>query len=250
MSVKESIAKRNGSQARDLVKGVKAKYQLAVTKEPLLSVIVEMDAYKATRAKIEAYDEQVDHLLCRKHSERTLKEKLSGDACKRSFEHLYKALYYRFSEHGCLKEINAAISQAPESTKDYIRKWWLDNRRLWAYYACQHSCLLLQVTATNPVESWHHSLKIHAQGKGRMLSFSLSAVAMHTLKIANQWELREEETATKFKTYQAAERQMYPQLAKFSGPIQQFMVGQLKKAMEAQNDGEYRSFLLLSCYPY
>ncbi len=47
-----------GSQARDPVKGVKAKYQLAVTKEPLLSVIVEMDAYKATRAKIEAYGEQ------------------------------------------------------------------------------------------------------------------------------------------------------------------------------------------------
>ena len=47
----------DGSQARDPVKGVKAKYQLAVTKEPLLSVIVEMDAYKATRAKIEAYSE-------------------------------------------------------------------------------------------------------------------------------------------------------------------------------------------------
>ena len=37
---------------------MKAKYQLAVTKEPLLSVIVEMDAYKATQAKIEAYGEQ------------------------------------------------------------------------------------------------------------------------------------------------------------------------------------------------
>ncbi len=50
--------KRNGSQARDPVKGVKAKYQLAVTKEPLLSVIVEVDAHKATRAKIEACGEQ------------------------------------------------------------------------------------------------------------------------------------------------------------------------------------------------
>ena len=58
MSAKESIAKRNGSQARDPVKSVKAKYQLAVTKEPLLRVIVEMDAYKATSAKTEAYGEQ------------------------------------------------------------------------------------------------------------------------------------------------------------------------------------------------
>ena len=46
---------RNGSQARDPVKGVKVKYQLAVTKEPLLSVIIEIDVYKATRAKIKVY---------------------------------------------------------------------------------------------------------------------------------------------------------------------------------------------------
>lgn len=50
--------KRNRSQARDPIKGVKAKYQLAVTKESLLSVIVEMNAYKATRANIEVYGEQ------------------------------------------------------------------------------------------------------------------------------------------------------------------------------------------------
>ena len=55
MSAKEQLTKRNGTQARDPVKGVRAKYQLAITKEPLLSVIVEMDAYKATRAKIEVY---------------------------------------------------------------------------------------------------------------------------------------------------------------------------------------------------
>ena len=205
----------------------------------------EQKAVRLAFRGLEEGEQQVDHFLCRKHSERTLKERLSGDACKKPFEHLYKALYYRFSEHGCLEEINAAISHAPESKKDYIRKWWLENRRFWAYYARQHSCLLLQVTTTNPVESWHHSLEIHAQGKGRMLSFSLSGVAKHTLKIANQWELREEETATKFRTYQAAECQMYPQLAKFPGPVQQLMVGQLKKAMEAQDDGEYRSVQLL-----
>ena len=36
------------TQARDSVKSVKAEYQLAVTKESLLRVILEMDAYKAT----------------------------------------------------------------------------------------------------------------------------------------------------------------------------------------------------------
>ena len=51
------MAKRNGSQARDPVKGVKAKYQFAVTKEPLLRVIVWTDAYKVTITKIKAYRE-------------------------------------------------------------------------------------------------------------------------------------------------------------------------------------------------
>ncbi len=205
----------------------------------------EQKAVRLAFRGLEEGEQQVDHFLCRKHSERTLKEKLGADSCKKSFEHLYKALYYRFSEQGCKDEVHAAINAAPDHKKEYIRKWWLDTRKLWAYYARQHSCLLLQVTTTNPVESWHHSLKIHAQGKGAMLRFSLSGVATHTLKIADQWELREEETATKFRTYQSAECQLYPELAKFPGPVQQLIVGQLKKAMEAQDEGIYQ--LIYAC---
>ena len=77
----------------------------------------------------------MDYFLCRKHSERTLKKQLGVDNCKKFFEHLYKALYYHFSEHGCLEEIHAAINAALDSKKEYIRNWWLDTRKLWAYYA-------------------------------------------------------------------------------------------------------------------
>ena len=70
-----------------------------------------------------------------------------------------------------------------------------------------------------------------------MLRFSLAGVALHTLKIADQRALRDEETATKWRTYQSAECQLYPELAKFPGPVQQLIVGQLKKAMEAQDEG-------------
>ena len=67
---------------------------------------------------------------------------------------------------------------------------------------------------------------------------SLSGVAKHVLKIADQWELREEETAVNFRTQQSAECSMYSHLADLPGPIQKLMVGQLKKAMEAQDEGE------------
>ena len=198
----------------------------------------EQKAVRLAFRGLEEGEQQVDHFLCRKHSERTLKLKLAGDSCKKSFEHLYKALYYRFSEQGCLDEIHEAIAKAPESKKEYIRQQWLDTRRLWAYYARQHSCLLLQVPTTNSLESWHHSLKIHADGKGAMLRFSLSGVAKHVLKIGDQWELRDQQTAVNFRTQQSAECSIYPHLADFPGPIQKLMVGQLKKAMEAQDEGE------------
>lgn len=71
---------------------------------------------------------------------------------------------------------------------------------------------------------------------------------MHVLKIADQWELRDEETAVKFRAYQSAECQMYPELARFPGPVQQLMVSQLKKAMEAQDEGKlHLSTLFLHC---
>ena len=55
---------------------------------------------------------------------------MRGDACKKSFEHLYEALYYRFSEPDCLDDINAAINEAPEFKKNYIRTRWLETGRL------------------------------------------------------------------------------------------------------------------------
>lgn len=57
MSIKDAMALRNESQDGDPVKGLKAKYQLAVMKEPSLRVITGADAYKAVMAKIEVYEE-------------------------------------------------------------------------------------------------------------------------------------------------------------------------------------------------
>ena len=58
MIAEEAMAKRNGSKARDPIKGVTGRYQLGVLKEPLLKVIVGADTYKAIMAKIEAYGEK------------------------------------------------------------------------------------------------------------------------------------------------------------------------------------------------
>ena len=132
---------------------------------------------------------EVDHFLYRKHSERTLGRALSGNTCKQVRKHLYAALYYRLSEPGCDDSIKSALAAAPnQKTKDYIQKEWVATKRQWAYYARQHSSLLLQVPGTNPVESWHASLKKHAKGKKAVHKFSLLGCASHVLRIGDQWE--------------------------------------------------------------
>ncbi len=107
----------------------------------------------------------MSHFLCRTHSEPSLNRALAGDKCKQTREHLYKALYFRKTRHGCENSIQSAIAAASADKRDYIKREWWNTHKLWANYARQHSCLLLQCMTTNAVESWHHSLKMHAEGE-------------------------------------------------------------------------------------
>lgn len=61
---------------------------------------------------------------------------------------------------GFEQSIEAATYKASEGKKNiYTLKWW-STRYQWAYYACQHSCLLLQCMTTNSVTSlWSIMLK-------------------------------------------------------------------------------------------
>lgn len=113
-----------------------------------------------------AGETKVSHLLCREHFKRTLDRKLAGDKCKRAKGHLYDALHYRKTGLGCEDSIKKAINAASENKCDYMGREWYKTRTQWANYARQHSFLFLQCLTTNAVESWHSSLKRHAERKG------------------------------------------------------------------------------------
>ena len=72
-----------------------------------------------------------------------------------------------------------------------------------------------------------------------MLRFSLIGCSNHILKIGDQWERRDHDTAVTWRSYQSAECQKYPLLAKFPRPIQALIVEQLKKAVAATEQGEF-----------
>ena len=125
----------------------------------------EQRAVKLAFRGLRAGEQEVSHFLCRTHSERTLNRKLAGDKCKKSKEHLYRALYFRKTRGGAEDSVNEALAVAPDDvTHKYIKDNWYATLSMWANYARQHFCILLQCMTTNIVESWHASLKTHGGG--------------------------------------------------------------------------------------
>jgi len=73
---------------------------------------------------LEAGEQEVDHLLCKVHSLRTIQKALAGEVNSKAREHLLAALYNRKTSIECEESINAAIDAAPEGQKAYIKKEW------------------------------------------------------------------------------------------------------------------------------
>lgn len=199
---------------------------------------------------------EVSHFLCRKHSERTLDQKLAGPKCKKAKKHLYDALYYRKTGPGCEDSIKKAIDAAPKDKRNYIEQEWYQTRAQWANYACQHSCLLLQCMTTNAVKSWHASIKKHADGielysfangliiliyligKASFMTFSLIGTANHVLHISDQWENWANKQEALFRTTVTPECKDYPALKRFLYPVQKLIIEQYKEAVKSIENGD------------
>lgn len=57
MDAKDTMNKRNGTQAGDPPKGAKAMYEFAIMKDPPLRAVIGSDANTAIHAKIKQYGE-------------------------------------------------------------------------------------------------------------------------------------------------------------------------------------------------
>src|SRR5438105_13448694 len=70
------------------------------------------------------------------------------------------AAMHKRTRIGCESLIQDAINKCTVSSiQNYIKRNYMRNTEQWALWARQHSPLLLQVTSTNPLESYHSELK-------------------------------------------------------------------------------------------
>jgi hypothetical protein len=67
---------------------------------------------------------------------------------------------HKKTQLGCEQAIQQAIAVCDvENIKKYITRYWTKNTEKWAMHARAHCPLLLQVTSTNALESYHSELK-------------------------------------------------------------------------------------------
>jgi hypothetical protein len=84
------------------------------------------------------------------------------------------AAIHKRTKVGCENLVQEAISNcAVPAIQNYIKRNYIKNTQQWALWARQHSPLLLQVTSTNPLESYHSELK-------RLTSSSHGLIGMST----------------------------------------------------------------------
>lgn len=101
-------------------------------------------------------EQNCDVILCTVHVMRAWMRNISCDEVKK----LMIQAMFKKTKIGCEELIQRAIQKSPyDKLKNYIRRNYAKNTEKWALHARQHSALLLQVSSTNALESYHSELK-------------------------------------------------------------------------------------------
>lgn len=163
-----------------------------------------------------------------------------------AFRHLITALKWRKTAYGARESVLAAIKAIrTEKMKQYIENEWLSTLPQWANYAREHSPLLLQVTTTNPVESWHSVLKSKGTTKSELQRFSLEGLIKHILTIDKDYARRAEDIASSFRTRFLPLTAEFEELRVFPFPVQKLLSEEIRTTQYSFNEGEEtREFII------
>ncbi|RHZ85584.1 hypothetical protein Glove_64g118 [Diversispora epigaea] len=117
---------------------------------------VEANGIKMAFLELKNGEQECDTIFCTVHLVRTLMSKIYEVKTRQK---MIQAMH-KLTRIGCEALIQQAIEECPVPTiKQYIKRYYVKNNHQWALWAHQHSPLLLQVTSTNSLESYHSELK-------------------------------------------------------------------------------------------
>ena len=191
---------------------------------------IEQRAIRLAFPRLNAGEQEVTHLLCSVHSNRTLLRRFGSTAHKPIYQLLKYAMYCFTgikNQELCEQAIEIA-GQDLELVK-YIRNNWLQIASKWAMYARQHSPLLLQVTTTNACEAWHRKLKSGAGlSKGQVASHGIFGMILNIMDAVNDVHNRAVVAKSQFRSRKLACTKQYPEIGQLPVPIQKLLSVELE----------------------
>ncbi|RHZ51906.1 hypothetical protein Glove_468g3 [Diversispora epigaea] len=153
---------------------------------------IETNSIKKVFPGLKAGENECRIILCTVHIVRTWIAKIYE---KKTREIMIGAMHKR-TKIGCEQFIQNAIQQCSVSAVcNFIKRNYMKNSHKWALWARQHSPLLLQVTSTNALESYHSELKRTTSFLYGLIGASYKIVALDQKKRAES-----ENTAFNFRT--------------------------------------------------
>ncbi|KAI9099344.1 hypothetical protein DFS34DRAFT_602893 [Phlyctochytrium arcticum] len=171
-----------------------------------------------------AGEEEVKVRYCKVHVARTLMRRIGTH--KPTYAKMLQAIN-KTTMIGATGLLREAIRDAPEKLADYLEKNWTNPAELdcWTMAARQHSPTLLQVTSTNPLESYHRLVKADTNC-GRFSSIQKACVGL--CKVNTQRRLEADRAEILFRSKVLKDTEDHPNIARFPLPIQRLLIDQYR----------------------
>lgn len=117
---------------------------------------IEAKGIKKAFPGISAGEQECGVIFCVVHVMRTWITKIY----EKKTRNLMNAAMHKRTRIGCEQLVQDAINGCSiPAIQNYIKRYYMKNTQQWALWARRHSPLLMQVTSTNPLESYHSELK-------------------------------------------------------------------------------------------
>jgi MULE transposase domain len=225
----------SGEEYRIVTKGLQILKRWAKTWKPRYFIVdlssIEENAINHAFPGLRAGEQEIGIFYCTWHSRKALQRNL--ESYGKGYELMLQAMY-KITRIGCEQIVEEAIAKLPvEPKKSYIRRYWLKNTAKWGMWSRQHSPLLLQMTSTSPVESYHAVLK-----KKGNASFGLIGACRIVSMVDESYFNRAQRVQFDFWTKSLTDMESFPFLAGFPHPIQLLLVDEIHAFNKRIEDGK------------